>query len=1415
MSAVDSAQQAARLTDPVGHGFGMLGMVGGALLGAVASALLIAGGVVTGGVLIAVVAAGCVAGGGLAGGQLLNGIERAGGLSRPTSGMIANGSGDVFIGGLAAARAQIDFAGVCSGQPMNHYSMPVVPIAEGSSSVIINYLPAARVTSKLVCGAEIIEGIENVYIGGPTARVLPVHDNEETLKTGLEYLGLAAFAGAGLLAAAAGGVAFLGFAGFTAGGMMMSAGLRMIGDRMGPGWADILEGAAGLLSLGVAGKTGLMRMRSNRLNAAQLRRPANSRLGKEHCTSEGDPVDAASGRVFTSETDFELPGRIALRFQRTYDTSAVDYEGPLGYGWMHPYDIHLWEDAEQRMVILRNEEGVLAGFDPIAAGERAFNPLFRQWLERLEEKVYVVQGRDGLRYRFEPVAERDEGKAEATALKLTGIEDRNGNPITLSYENSRLSSVADGAGTRLLFSYLKLENGAERLVAVNLALDGSASRTAKLVYFTYDGEGRLINATDRGLVPWRYGYRDRLLIRKTNRNGFSFNYAYEGEGKWARCVHTWGDRGIYQRRLAYEAGRTVVEDSLGRKTVYEFNELDLPIRIVDAMGGEKRFTYGLNGELQTETDEIGRTTSYEYNDELDCIGITNPDGTVRRFAYAENSLPPQPKTLIDVSGAEFRREYDKRGNITATIDALGNRRAYAYNRHGDLEKAVDPLGGEAKFRWNERGQLIEFITPLGAAIRYGYSERGQLAWISDPLGDTTRYAYDVVDRLVQVERPDGTKHRYGYDPEGNLTSFIDANGAQKRFRYVDYNKLGERIDALGYARRFVYDTEANLVEVQNERGEEYRFAYDAADRVAAEVGFDGLRWEYDYDSAGQLIARTDPAGRITNLIRDLRGRVIERLRPDGTAIEFSYDRLGRMTEAVSPGSELEFEYDALGRVIQESQNGQAIEHEYDALGRRIKRRSPSGQTVEFAYDADSRMSRLQTPRGSMEFEYDKAGRIAKRRMPGDLEESFYYDRCGRVIEQSLDRPAQRLFLRGYRYDAEGNLIELSDSNKGRSRFAYDPVERLREVMQPEKKVEQFVYDSTGNLLRRGEREFRYGEPDRLIQADDARLVYDEVGNLIEKRRAESVIRYSYDPDNRLIAVESKEGGRIEFAYDAFGRRIAKKTKDGETGFLWDCDHLLAEDRCERPYEYVFEPGSFAPLCRFDKGGFEAYHNDHIGTPLELTDESGKQVWSAVYDVYGHITTLQGDQTKNPIRFQGQYEDESGLYYNRFRYYDSQLGRYTSQDPMGFAGGVNSYTYVYNPLSWVDPLGLMGCEGTATIRHSYPDPYNSFGHFSVEVKNGGRKLHTQQVITSDDLSSTAIARVGRETPVKSVPISIPDADSAMKYQSSMLGKGDLGPYDLKSNSCVTHVCNVLRAGGIDVPETPRGQYKFLKDLGFWD
>ncbi|HEX5084340.1 MAG TPA: RHS repeat-associated core domain-containing protein, partial [Blastocatellia bacterium] len=1188
---------------------------------------------------------------------------------------VQTGSSHVFIGGARPARMLIDFTRHCMpGQPgFNKLGAAMMLFSAG--------MGALGVASSLIDKGHAEQAAEEA----PTA--------EEAMAASAQAaaMGLGAAVGAAQTAADLAAAA-LGMMmgkdpaippGIPIGNFITGSPNVLIGGFPMPGWMMVLKGLGKLLK-------GVTR-------GVQRCLPKGGRLRNALCAITGHPVDVASGRVFTSQTDFTLPGRVPIEFTRAYDTSAVDYQGPLGPGWIHPYDIHLWEDETQGMVILRNEEARLVGFKPIVVGERSFNPLEKLWLERIDENVYVVRNNDGTRFKFAPAsqpssaaAETHVGDSETNALRLTEIADRNGNRVALSYDQGRLSYIEDSAGGRLNFVYTILNNGAARLAGINRALNANSSRNSRLVNYSYDANGRLINATDRGLVPWRYAYdQNHLLVRETNRNGLSFHFEYEGVGAEARCAHTWGDGGIYERRLTYDyqARTTVVENSLGHRTMYGFNELDLPVTIINALGGAKHYTYGMNGELLSEIDEIGRMTSYGYDGNGDCVSVTNPDRTTRRYEYTSDSLPQK---LIDEAGVEFTQEYDDHGNLVATIDAMGNRREYRYNRFGDLTQAVDPLGGVMKFEWNGRGQIVGLTTPLGATTRYVYDERGRLVNISDPLGATTRYAYDSIDRLTQVERPDGTKHRYEYDPEGNLTSFRDGNGSETRFRYVGYNRLAERMDALGHKRRFVFNTESDLVEVRNERDEAYRISYDAIGRVTAEIGFDNLKSGYDYDPANQLIARVDPAGRVTRFIRDLRGRVVERRRPDASTISFSYDNADRLIQATAPGSELVFMYDALGRVTQESQNGKLIEHEYDAIGRRVKRWAPSGQMVEFTYDADSRLTRVKTPHGSVDYDHDQAGRVTRRRLPGGVEESFSYDRCGRTIEQSLNKPGHPLFRRGYKYDAEGNLIELNDSKNGVSRFAYDPVERLREVLQPEKGPEQFVYDSTGNLLRRGAREFQYGAPDRLTQTGAVTLIYDEVGNLVEKRRAGASIHYSYDPDNRLIAVESEEGGRIEFTYDAFGRRLAKTAKDGETGFLWDGDVMLMEQRSGKFNEYVFESDSYQPLCRFDEKGMQTYHNDHIGTPHAMADDKGNIIWSASYDAYGDISALHIGKSDNQVRFQGQYADqETGLHYNFFRYYDPELGRYINQDPARLDGGLNLYEYALNPLNWIDPLGLSG------------------------------------------------------------------------------------------------------------------------------
>ncbi|MCH4091694.1 RHS repeat-associated core domain-containing protein [Acetobacter sp.] len=201
---------------------------------------------------------------------------------------------------------------------------------------------------------------------------------------------------------------------------------------------------------------------------------------------------------------------------------------------------------------------------------------------------------------------------------------------------------------------------------------------------------------------------------------------------------------------------------------------------------------------------------------------------------------------------------------------------------------------------------------------------------------------------------------------------------------------------------------------------------------------------------------------------------------------------------------------------------------------------------------------------------------------------------------------------------------------------------------------------------------------------------------------------------QLASVEERSRLGVKmtrFAYDALGRRTEKVfTAHGpvaandavsapvqmvHTRFLWSGNVLLAEGLDDQPLAtvYLHEPGTFRPLALIRAGAVCHYHLDHLGTPREVTNDDGRIVWQARLKAWGGTARVTCDGVSQPIRFQGQYADaETGLYYNRFRYYAPDEGRYLQQDPIGLAGGVNVSAYVAAPTTWVDPFGLAGSCG---------------------------------------------------------------------------------------------------------------------------
>ncbi|MFM5169662.1 RHS repeat domain-containing protein, partial [Aeromonas veronii] len=282
-------------------------------------------------------------------------------------------------------------------------------------------------------------------------------------------------------------------------------------------------------------------------------------------------------------------------------------------------------------------------------------------------------------------------------------------------------------------------------------------------------------------------------------------------------------------------------------------------------------------------------------------------------------------------------------------------------------------------------------------------------------------------------------------------------------------------------------------------------------------------------------------------------------------------------------------------------------------------------------------------------------------------------------------------------------------------YRYDPLDRLQEVRG--ELTERFLHDPAGNLLSQtlgGQFEGARTQGNRLLLSGDRHFEYDEFGRLAIERRGKGqslVTRYHYDRQHQLIRAELPDGTTAHYDYDAFGRRI-RKTVSGTKGelvteFLWQANNLIAENsyqlsddkrRADEQYRsFIYEPGSFKPLVQLEGEGQDAevfhYQLDHLGTPLALTRDNGATAWQVRYRAYGNVWREEIAEVATPLRFQGQYFDaETGLHYNRHRYYQPEKGRFITPDPIGLAGGLNNYQYAPNPIGWVEPLGSMNKPG---------------------------------------------------------------------------------------------------------------------------
>ena len=1019
----------------------------------------------------------------------------------------------------------------------------------------------------------------------------------------------------------------------------------------------------------------------------------------ENTCTNNCPVSMVTGEELLTLVDGELDGLLAFPWSRLYRTSAAEIDHGLGFGWSHSLAHRLNREGEE--LIWVDHENRSTRF-PMPSVQRPAitNRLSRAAIYLGEDPAELVLAQAGKTPRFYHF------RRDAQGGYLIAISDAYGNRLDISRDLAgRIQRLSNKAGRAL-----KLQYDSKHIAAVHYQIQRPADNeedswhtVETLVRYRYNTTGQLLEASNALGETERYRYDDaNVILERQMAGGATFHWEWQGIGKQARCVHHWASFGQMDARYHWDdKGGVTVVNADGSEEVYVHDDNARLIKQVDPDGAQILKSYDDKGQQIAEQDALGAITEYRYDEAGRLTAVIPPEDQPIAYEYRDGFV-----SAVRRGEATWQYRRNAQGDITAQTDPHGHTTRYSYDAQGRLLAINHPDGSQHTLTWNPLGQLIEEQLPSGGERRYRYDALGRQITRQDENGAITHYQWDAVGRLTQITLPGGGTRAFTYNAYGKVTSERDELGRVTRYEYADgLHLVSRRINPDGSQLRYRYDNvRLLLTEIENERGEHYHLSYYPNGLIQRETAFDGRSTAYAYDLNGHLIEKKefadDGSERVTTYQRDAAGRLLVKTLADGEQVHYAYDALGRLVSVEDGQWPLAYRYDLQDRLIEEHQGWATLRYEYDALGQLSHCRLPDGSQLDYRHQLGGTLAAIDLNGQPLTAHQYTPGGREQYRQQGALLSEYQYDEQGRLRAHSLRQEQQRVLQRHYRYDANGNLAGIDDSRKGSKSFHYDPLDRLVAVRGDT--PESFVHDPAGSLLAQSGTSSGLAnvKGNRLLMQGDRHFDYDAFGNLIRERRGAGhrlITEYHYDSQHRLIGACLPDGSQVSYRYDAFGRRIAKVVAGKTTEFLWQGERLIAESSTEHYRSYVYEPGTFRPLAMLQGQGAQAkpyyYQLDHLGTPQELTSAAGEILWSVKYRAYGNVAKLEIADIDNPLRFQGQYYDaETGLHYNRHRYYNPNTGSYLTPDPIKLAGGLNNYQYVNNPTGWVDPLGLSGVKG---------------------------------------------------------------------------------------------------------------------------
>lgn len=1020
--------------------------------------------------------------------------------------------------------------------------------------------------------------------------------------------------------------------------------------------------------------------------------PGDPQAAKPDGPCCGDPVDLNSGTLVETQTDAVINDVIPIALTRSWHglnsfevtNSSYSQDTRSFGGWRSNYDMYIYAPSgswtDPNMGIRMSDGYVISPFSavtpqsgmqqtwqysgtsPMFAGAILQAPLGTSLCNNPDgSECYYLQTRDGTQYWFDDYS------------GLYQIRDRFGNSVMIYRSGGLVQQVTSPNGRFLTFQYDANNN-------VKSVTDNSG-RTWTYTYHsdTVPLGGWTLNAStppsSNPPANTAMYFLDKVTYPDTTYTSFTYNENFSpptagsggsGQITSSSCPYypvpgtllTMVDRNGNTAMSNTYCSAYVTKQTLADGAVYQFgyqldsNNNTLQTNVTDPLGNVRNVAWDSNsGYPSSDTaasgTSIAQTTTYTRNASGQVQSMTDALGRSTNFQYDSYGNVTQVTRLSGTSNAvtiSFTWTPDY-GQLASYTDALGNVTTLTYDSQGCLSAVNDPLGHTSTSACNSTGQLTQLTDALGHVTTLNYNGT-DLRSITDPLSRTVTFSVDSLGRVTSITDPLGNISQAQYDTNDRVTQTTDAHNQT--------TKVG-------------YDNNGNPTSVTLPNSGVMLATYDSRNRGITRTDALKQSQSWKYDGMGDLITYTDRKGQITTYAApDALGRFTKVTFADSSTIAATnYDAGNRLLQISDSASGTTTRtYDGLDRLTGETTSAGSVTYQYYANGLRQSMTASSQAPVNYYYDNADRLTSLTQGTESVEFTYDNANRRATLTLPNGIVGTYAYDAANQLTGIAyITSGNSTVGNLGYSYDLVGNRSSTTGS------FASNLI--------PAATTANGTFDLNN----------------RQLTFNAQALTYDANGNLT----GDGMHTYIWNARNQLAQIQQGGTTTASFTYDSAGRRIGKTVSGVTTSFLYDGANVVQEAQASVVNPILTGLGIDERFARNEGSTRTYFLTDALGSTVALTNASAAIVQQYQYDPYGNATSSA--TTTNSYLYTGRESDGTGLYYYRARYYSPSLGRFISEDPLGFRGGQdNFYAYVGgNPLIYRDPSGQwFGYDDLAAI-----------------------------------------------------------------------------------------------------------------------